>query len=72
MYLDTMRYRRIRGLVVQNRYLRGELGGPAAVDFIESRPEPKRATIEPVMATPENLDKPGLQKLWHLPTATPE
>lgn len=67
MYLDTMRYRRIHGLVVQNPFLMGELGVRTLADHLAGKPVQKRIDIAPVLVTPDNIDKPDIQKLLHLP-----
>jgi ribose transport system substrate-binding protein len=67
MYVDTLRYRRIHSLVVQNPFLMGELGVKALVDHVEGRPVQKRITIDPLMVTPDNLDAPDVQRLLRLP-----
>lgn len=67
MYLDTMRYRRIHGLVVQNPFLMGDLGVRTLADHLAGKPVQKRIDIAPVLVTPENMDKADIQKLLHLP-----
>lgn len=67
LYVDTMRYQRIHGLVVQNPLLMGELGVRTLADHIAGKPVEKRIDIPAVMVTPENMDKPDIQKLLRLP-----
>lgn len=67
LYIDTMRYQRIHGLVVQNPLLMGELGVRTLADHIAGKPVEKRIDIPAVMVTPENMDKPDIQKLLRLP-----
>lgn len=67
MYVDTMRYHRIHGLVVQNPFLMGELGVRTLADHLAGKPVQKRIDIAPVLVTPDNIDKPDIQKLLHLP-----
>ncbi len=69
MYLDTMRYRRIHGLVVQDPFRMGELGVQALVDHLAHRPVQKQIDIAPVLVTPENIDKPDVQNLLRLRSA---
>jgi len=69
MYLDTMRYRRIHGLVVQNSFLMGELGVRTLADHLNGKSVQKRIDITPVMVTPDNIDRPEIQRLLHLPPA---
>jgi ribose transport system substrate-binding protein len=69
MYVDTMRYHRIHGLVVQNPFLMGELGVRTLAHHLAGKPVQKRVDIAPVMVTPDNIDKPDVQELLHLPPA---
>jgi ribose transport system substrate-binding protein len=69
MYLDTMRYRQIHGLVVQNPFRMGELGVKTLVDHLQGQPVQKRIDIEATLVTPENMDDPAMQRLLHLPAA---
>jgi len=66
LYLDTMRYRKIHGLVVQNPFLMGELGVRTLADHLQGRVVQKRIDIKPVLVTPENIDAPEVAKLLHL------
>jgi ribose transport system substrate-binding protein len=42
MYVDAMRYRQIRGLVVQNPFRMGEFGVKTLVDHLQGRTVPSR------------------------------
>jgi ribose transport system substrate-binding protein len=66
MYLDTMRYRRIHGLVVQNPFRMGELGVQTLADHLEGKRVQGRIDIPPTLVTPDNIDSPDIQKLLHL------
>lgn len=66
LYLDTMRYRKIHGLVVQNPFLMGELGVRTLTDHLQGKVVQKRIDIKPVMVTPDNIDAPEIVKLLHL------
>jgi ribose transport system substrate-binding protein len=66
LYLDTMRYGKIDGLVVQNPFLMGELGVRTVVDHLQSKVVQKRIDLRPVMVTPDNIDAPEIAKLLHL------
>jgi len=63
MYLDSMRYKQIHGLVVQDPFRMGEIGLRTLVDHLEGRAVPKRIDTGAKMATPENMDTPEMQEL---------
>lgn len=68
MYLDSMRYKQIQGLVVQDPFRMGELGVKTLVDHLQGRPVPKRIDTGAKMITPENMDRPEVRGLLHPPT----
>lgn len=69
LYVDTMRNNRIHGLAVQDPLRMGELGVRTLAEHIAGKPVQKRIDIPAVMVTPENMDKPEIQRLLHLPLA---
>ena len=69
MYVDSMRYKQIQGLVVQDPFRMGELGVKTLVDHLQGRPVPKRIDTGATMATPENMDKPEVRQLLAPPAA---
>ena len=66
LYLDTMRYGKIHGLVVQNSFLMGELGVRTLADHLQGKAVQKRIDMQPVMVRPDNMDAPEIAKLLHL------
>lgn len=68
MYLDSMRYKQIQGLVVQDPFRMGELGIKTLVDHLQGRAVPKRIDTGAKMITPENMDRPEVRGLLHPPT----
>ncbi|HXW55824.1 MAG TPA: substrate-binding domain-containing protein [Candidatus Cybelea sp.] len=69
MYVDSMRYKQIQGLVVQDPLRIGELGVKTLVDHLQGRAVPKRVVTNTILVTPENMDKPEIQQLLHPPVA---
>jgi len=67
-YIDSMRYKQIQGLVVQDPFRMGELGVKTLVDHLQGRAVPKRIDTGAKMVTPENMDRPEIQELLHPPT----
>ena len=63
LYLDSMRYKQIQGLVVQDPFRMGELGVKTLVDHLQGRTVPKRIDTGATMVTPENMDRPEMQQL---------
>jgi ribose transport system substrate-binding protein len=68
LYVDTMRYRRIHGLVVQDSLRMGELGVRTLADHLTGKAVQKRIDIAPAMVTPDNMDDPAIQKLLRVPS----
>ena len=68
-YIDSMRYKQIQGLVVQDPFRMGELGVKTLVDHLQGRAVPKRIDTGAKMITPENMDRPEVRGLLHPPTA---
>ena len=69
LYVDTMRNNRIHGLAVQDPLRMGEVGVRTLAEHIAGKPVQKRIDIPAVMVTPENMDKPEIQRLLHLTLA---
>jgi ribose transport system substrate-binding protein len=63
MYLDSMRYKQIQGLVVQNPFRMGEIGLKSIIDHLQGLPVQKRIDTGATLITPENLDRPEFQEL---------
>ena len=63
LYLDSMRYKQIQGLVVQDPFRMGELGVKTLVDHLQGGAVPKRIDTGATMVTPENMDRPEMQQL---------
>jgi len=53
----------IHGLVLQDPMKMGYLGVKMVVDFLEGRPVEKRIDTGVVMATPDNMNQPGIKAL---------
>lgn len=69
MYIDSMRYKQIQGLVVQDPFRMGELGVKTLLDHLQGRPVLKRIDTGATMITPENMDRPDVRGLLHPPSA---
>jgi ribose transport system substrate-binding protein len=67
MYVDSMRYKQIQGLVVQDPFRMGELGVKTLVDHLQGRTVPKRIDTGAKMVTPENMDRAEMQELLRSP-----
>lgn len=63
MYLDSMRYKQIQGLVVQDPFRMGEIGLKSLVDHLQGIPVQKRIDTGAMLITPDNLDRPEFQEL---------
>lgn len=68
MYLDSMRYKQIQGLVVQDPFRMGEFGVKTLVDHLQGRAVPKRIDTGAKMVTPENMDRPEMLEFLRPPT----
>lgn len=69
MYVDSMRYKQIQGLVVQDPFKIGELGVKTLIDHLQGRAVAKRVITSATMTTPENMDNPEIQQLLRPPIA---
>ncbi len=69
LYLNSMRYKQIQGLVVQDPFHMGELGVKTLVDHLQGRTVPRRIDTGATMVTPENMDRSEMQRLLHPPAA---
>lgn len=69
IYLDSMRYKQVQGLVVQDPFRMGELGVKTLVDHLQGHVVPKRIDTGATMVTPDNMDRPEMQQLLHPLTA---
>jgi ribose transport system substrate-binding protein len=68
VYIDSLRYKQIHGLVAQNPFAMGELGVKTLVDHIGGKPVSKRVDTGATMVTLENMDSPEIQRLLRPPT----
>jgi ribose transport system substrate-binding protein len=69
VYVDSLRYKQLHGLVVQDPFRMGELGVKTVADHLAGKPVPKRIDTGATMVTPENMDQPAIQKLLKPPVA---
>jgi ribose transport system substrate-binding protein len=67
IYVDSMRYKKLHGLVVQNPFRMGELGLTTLMDFLRGKTVARRIDTGVALATPENMDAPEIQELLHPP-----
>lgn len=63
MYLDSMRYKQIQGLVVQSPFRMGEIGLKSLINHLQGLPVQKRIDTGATLVTPDNLDRPEFQEL---------
>ena len=63
MYIDRLRSRFIRGLVVQNPVRIGELGVKTLVEHIRGVSVSRRIDTGATMVTPDNMDEPDIRQL---------
>lgn len=63
MYLDSMRYKQIQGLVVQDPFRMGEIGLQSLVSHLRGQPVQKRIDTGAALITPDNIDRPEFQEL---------
>ncbi len=70
VYLDSMRYKQLHGLVVQDPFRMGELGVKTLVEHLNGKTVPKRLDTGATMVTMENMDSPEIQRLLHPPLGT--
>lgn len=68
MYIDSMRYKQIHGLVVQDPFRMGELGVRTLVEHLQGHAVPKRIDTGATMITPETMDRPDVRGLLHPPS----
>jgi len=59
----------VQGLVVQNPVLMGYLGVMTMVNHLQGEKVEKRIDTGVVLATPENMEQPGIKELLHPPIA---
>ena len=57
----------VQGLVVQNPVLMGYLGVMTLVKYLQGERVEKRVDTGVVLATPENMELPGIKELLHPP-----
>ena len=57
----------MQGLVVQNPVLMGYLGVMTLVKYLQGERVEKRVDTGVVLATPENMELPGIKELLHPP-----
>jgi len=69
VYVDSLRYKQLHGLVVQDPFRMGELAVRTLADHLAGRTVPKRIDTGATMVTPENMDQPAIQKLLKPPVA---
>jgi ribose transport system substrate-binding protein len=69
IYVDSMRYKKLHGLVLQNPFRMGQLGVTALMDYLQGKPVPKRIDTGAKLITLENIDAPEMHELLHPPVA---
>ncbi len=67
VYVDSLRYKQLHGLVVQDPFKMGELGVKTLADHLAGKTVSKRIDTGATMVTPENMDQPGIQRLLRPP-----
>jgi len=70
IYVDSMRYKKIHGLVIQNPFRMGQLGLTTLMDSLQGKPVARRVDTGATLVTPENMDAPDIHELLHPPLAT--
>lgn len=70
IYVDSMRYRKIHGLVIQNPFRMGQLGVATLMDYLQGKTVPRRIDTGATLVTPENMDAPGIRELLRPPVFT--
>jgi ribose transport system substrate-binding protein len=67
IYVDSMRYKKLHGLVIQNPFRMGQLGLTTLMDFLHGKAVARRIDTGVTLVTPENMDAPEIQELLHPP-----
>src|SRR6266567_8169529 len=67
MFIDAMGAKQLHGIVVQNPFNMGYLGGKSMVESMQGKPVEKRIDTGVNMITLDNLDTPESQALLHPP-----
>jgi ribose transport system substrate-binding protein len=70
IYVDSMRYKKIHGLMIQNPFRMGQLGVTTLMDHLQGKPVARRVDTGATLVTPENMDAPGIHGLLHPPVST--
>jgi ribose transport system substrate-binding protein len=69
VYVDSLRYKQLHGLVVQDPFRMGELAVKTLSDHIAGKSVPRRVDTGATMVTPDNMDQPAIQRLLRPPVA---
>ena len=67
VYLDSLRYKQLHGLVVRDPFRMGELGVKTLVEHLTGKSVPKRIDTGATLVTLENMDAPEIQRLLRPP-----
>jgi ribose transport system substrate-binding protein len=67
IYVDSMRYKKLHGLVIQNPFRMGQLGLTTLMDYLRGKTVARRIDTGVTLATPENMDAAEVQELLHPP-----
>lgn len=69
VYVDSLRYKQLHGLVVQDPFRMGELAVKTLADHLAGKSVPTRIDTGATMVTPDNMDQPAIQRLLRPPVA---
>jgi ribose transport system substrate-binding protein len=67
IYVDSMRYKKLHGLVIQNPFRMGQMGLTTLMECLQGRTVAQRIDTGATLVTPENMDAPEIQELLHPP-----
>jgi ribose transport system substrate-binding protein len=67
IYVDSMRYKKLHGLVIQNPFRMGQQGLTTLMDYLRGKTVARRIDTGATLVTPENMDAPEIQELLHPP-----